>query len=321
MVAKLVSGTVIFGDPKRLPLASQAQEFLDILKEHGVNHLDTAYVYPGGDTPTLSEKIIGELGAEKQGFTIDTKVRSFIPGAHAYDKIIASAKAQLEHLKIKQINTLYLHAPDRSIPFDETHKAMNELYKEGVFKNFGLSNYTADEVQIFLDNAEKNGWVKPTVYQGLYNLVSRLPEEHLFPLLRKNGIAFYAFTPLAGGFFSNIKKGQSPDANGRFDINATFGGLYQNMFYKDAIFEASAALNDLAEKHGLTSNAVALRWIRYHSGLSDNENNAVILGGSNKNQLLENVLNATAGPLPDDVVAGVDRLWEIVKSQAPTYHF
>ena len=37
----------------------------------------------------------------------------------------------------------YLHAPDRSVPYEITFKAVNDLYKEGYFKRLGISNYAA----------------------------------------------------------------------------------------------------------------------------------------------------------------------------------
>ena len=37
----------------------------------------------------------------------------------------------------------YLHGPDRTTPYDVTMKAVNELYKEGKFKRFGVSNFAA----------------------------------------------------------------------------------------------------------------------------------------------------------------------------------
>lgn len=37
----------------------------------------------------------------------------------------------------------YLHGPDRSVPYEVTMKAVNDLYKEGYFKRFGISNYAA----------------------------------------------------------------------------------------------------------------------------------------------------------------------------------
>ena len=39
------------------------------------------------------------------------------------------------------IDMWYLHGPDRTTPWEVTLKAVNELYKEGKFKRFGISNY------------------------------------------------------------------------------------------------------------------------------------------------------------------------------------
>ena len=39
------------------------------------------------------------------------------------------------------IDMWYLHGPDRSTPYEVTMKAVNDLYKEGKFKRFGISNY------------------------------------------------------------------------------------------------------------------------------------------------------------------------------------
>lgn len=39
------------------------------------------------------------------------------------------------------IDMWYLHGPDRSVPYEDTLRAVNECYKEGKFKRFGISNY------------------------------------------------------------------------------------------------------------------------------------------------------------------------------------
>jgi aflatoxin B1 aldehyde reductase len=43
----------------------------------------------------------------------------------------------------------------------------------------------------FIDICENEGYVKPTVYQGNYNLLNR-GHEKLFPALRKHGLRFDA---------------------------------------------------------------------------------------------------------------------------------
>ena len=43
----------------------------------------------------------------------------------------------------------YLHGPDRTTPYEVTLKAVNDLYKEGKFKRFGISNYMSYVTCIF----------------------------------------------------------------------------------------------------------------------------------------------------------------------------
>ena len=98
------------------------------------------------------------------------------------------------------VDIWYLHGPDRTTPYEVTLKAVNELYKEGKFKRFGISNYMFWEVAEIVGICRSNGWVQPTVYQGMYNAIQRKVEPELFPCLRKFGIAFYEFNPRASRF-------------------------------------------------------------------------------------------------------------------------
>ena len=51
----------------------------------------------------------------------------------------------LAALGTKKVDLWYLHAPDRSVPLEETLQGVNELYKEGRFDRWGVSNYMAWE--------------------------------------------------------------------------------------------------------------------------------------------------------------------------------
>lgn len=37
----------------------------------------------------------------------------------------------------------YLHAPDHSVPYEETFKAVDALYREGRLRRLGISNYSS----------------------------------------------------------------------------------------------------------------------------------------------------------------------------------
>ena len=142
----------------------------DVIKkqEKGDCHtIDTANLY--GE----SEKILGEANAGEK-FTIDTKTRGgFNPGGGTKDNIFAEAKQSKELLKTN-VDIYYIHSPDASTDLEETAAAINDIYKQGFFKRFGLSNYKAEDVEKMYQVCKKNNYVLPTVYQGNYSASSNI---------------------------------------------------------------------------------------------------------------------------------------------------
>lgn len=117
----------------------------------------------------------------------------------------------LERMKQKSIDLLYLHVPDWNTPILETLTAINDLYKEGKFKRFGLSNYASYQVMEIYYLCKEKAFVLPTVYQGMYNGITRDVETELFGCLRYLGIKFYSYNILAGGILSGKHKYEDYD--------------------------------------------------------------------------------------------------------------
>ena len=157
----------------------------------GYTHLDTARNY-SPHAPGSSEPRLGRAEAPSR-FTIHSKVRSGSPGDHEPAKVRSSIERSLADLQTPAVETMLLHMPDRQTPFEDTLRAMDEAYRQGKFRRLGLSNYPAAEVREILEICEREGYVKPSVFQGHYNAVVRGGEVELFPLLREHGIAFYAY--------------------------------------------------------------------------------------------------------------------------------
>ena len=88
-----------------------------------------------------------------------------------------------------------------------------------------MSNYKVEDVQKVYDICKEKGYPLPEVYQGNYSAVARKQEEVLFPTLRKLGISFYAYSPIAGGFLVKTKQ-QVLDGAGRFDTSTPIGQMY-----------------------------------------------------------------------------------------------
>lgn len=126
-----------------------------------------------------------------------TRIFPLTPGDHAPAKLRSTYEASLKALGPYKVNIFYLHMPDRSVPYEDTLREVNELYKEGLLwvlwkislhfwwlttfvrcfvvisKEFGLSNFNSWEVAEIYYIAKSHGWVLPTVYQGIYNALQR----------------------------------------------------------------------------------------------------------------------------------------------------
>jgi len=291
--------------------------FLHEFKDRGHNEIDTARIY--GDFE--GEKILAELGYKEQGFLLDTKINSWFPGSLNKENLRKSLRDSLTDLRTDRVHILYLHTPDRTVPLEETLGAVNEAYQNGHFDKFGLSNFSGEEVEQAVQITTEKGWVKPTVYQGLYNVVARRGESDLFPVLRKHNIAFYAYSVLGGSFLTDqITKDIQPEQNLRFDPNTEFGRLYRGLFFKDSHFEALEKLKQKAKEHNITVPEIAIRWAVHHSVLSRAHGDGIILGGKTF-QRFKDALDFSEKPaLPADVLQAIDGVWDIVKSDPAASH-
>lgn len=110
----------------------------------------------------------------------------------------------------------------------ETLRALDIQFKQDKFELLGLSNYASWEVAEIATLAHVHDLVRPSIYQGVYSAIHRAVEPELFPALRKFGIGFYAYNPLAGGLLTGaVKLDRSVEKGSRFDENRHQGKLYR----------------------------------------------------------------------------------------------
>ena len=69
----------------------------------------------------------------------------------------------------------------------------------------GLANYTAPQIEEWMRICDEKGYIRPSVYQGQYNLLCRGCEDDIFPLVRKFGMAFNAYRYVRS--FTSIRPG------------------------------------------------------------------------------------------------------------------
>lgn len=278
-----------------------------ILTRHGVDTIDTAQLY--GD----SEKILGEAKAGEQ-FIIDTKTPGgFAPQNNTPDVIIKNGHESSK--KLGAIDVFYIHSPSQNEPNAEVLSAVNELYKAGIFKRFGLSNFVASDVQAVYDHCETNGLVKPTVYQGNYSPVARRQDTELLPTLRKLGISFYAYSPLAGGFLTKTKQ-EVLDGKGRFGLEM-IGQIYSNMYARPQLLDSLVEWEKIASEAGIPRAELAYRWVKYNSALKPEHGDGIIVGASSLKQLEQTLEGLSHGPLSTQIVTKIDAMWETIAAYAP----
>ena len=128
-------------------------------------------------------------------------------------------ETSLKRLQLDKVKLFYLHAPDTATPLVDTLTGVKKLHEEGKFEELGLSNYPAWEVAHVYHLCDKMGMVKPTVYQGMYNGITRQVEMELFPCLRRLGMRFLAYNPLAGGLLTGKHRFDADPDQGRFKGN------------------------------------------------------------------------------------------------------
>lgn len=291
----------------------QAAEWLKVLEELGIQTIDTARAY--GD----SEKNLGATGAPAK-FVIDTK----LPGGFDAEPLTAATALQqgqesLDKLQTSQVDVLYIHAPERRVPFKETLAGLDALHKQGAFRRLGLSNYLGHEVEEMVRVAKENGFVVPSVYQGNYSAVARRTEAEVMPVLRRHGLAFYAYSPIAGGFLAKTKESLLA-ADGRFGKDDFLASLYNKLYNRPSFVAALDAWAEIAaaeEAGGISRAELAYRWIFYHSDLRADAGDAVIVGASRPDQLRATVAAVRKGPLSADAARKIAAVWDTIKDDAP----
>lgn len=306
----LILGTMTFGESVFQP---DVGEFVNVFLNAGYDELDTAYVYNEGNC----ERFLGEvLPKLNRHFKIATKVNPRISGKLDADAAYKQVNESLERMRLSSVDTVFLHFPDLATPVESVLGAMADLHDQGRYKELGLSNFPAWMVADVWHICDKHGWVKPTVFEGVYNPLTRRAEAELNDCINHYGLRFYAYNPMCGGLLTG-RYGKFEDAptDGRF----THRPNYQGRYWKKSFFEGVEVIKEAAEMHGISSIEATYRWLAYHSMLNAERGDAILIGASKLSHLINNLETVKAGPLPEDVVAAFDKAWKITKGDSPEY--
>lgn len=307
----LILGTMTFGESVFYP---EVEKFVTAFLDAGYDEMDTAYVYNEGQCEKLLGDVLKKLDREK--IKISTKVNPRISGKLDGEAAYRQLNESLERLGEDSVDTFYLHFPDPFTPVNSVLEACADLHEQGKFKELGLSNFPAWMVADVWHLCDKNGWVKPTVFEGIYNPLTRKAEIELNSALNHFGMRFYAYNPMAGGLLTGrYGKFEEAPTDGRF----THRPNYQGRYWKKSYFDAVNVISDMAGEYGITTIEATYRWLAYHSMLDGNRGDAILIGASKLEHLKQNIEAVNAGPLPENLVTAFNAAWDICKAESPEY--
>jgi pyridoxine 4-dehydrogenase len=190
--AMRITGDGIWGPPDD-PEAARA--LLRRVVELGVNLIDTADSYG----PEVSENLIAEaLHPYPDELVIATKggLRRTGPGRWPRDarpeRLKECCAGSLRRLRLERLDVYQLHAPDASVPLEDSLGALKELQDDGKIRHIGISNVSLEE----LERAREV--VDVVTVQNRYSVVDRHSEDVL-EACEDAGIGFIPWFPLATG--------------------------------------------------------------------------------------------------------------------------
>jgi len=295
--SELCLGTMTFGGKGFWQAIGQlgdkeVQSLVGTSLDAGVNFIDTANVYAGGESETLLGKAIT---GRRHEIVLATKVRGRMgPGPNQVGlsrlHIIDSVDASLRRLQTDYIDLFQIHRSDTLTNIEDTLRALDDLVRAGKVRYIGCSNLPAWYLMKALATSREQRLERFKTTQSYYSLVGRDLERDTIPLIIDQGLGLLVWSPLAGGFLSGKFTRDGGDENarrGKFDFPPVD---------KEKGLAILDVLTPIAKAHGVTVPQIALAWI-----LANDAVTSVIIGARKIAQLDDNLKAIEVTLTPEDL--------------------
>jgi len=219
----------------------------------GISAFDTADAYGGGRSETAIGKWMRSTGNRP---TLTTKTFNPMDAGQDHglgrDRILRQIESSLGRLGVDRVDLYLAHAFDPETPLAETIATFEELVERGLTRAYGVSNFDDEQLRAALDAG------RPALVQNSYSLLERGDERDVLPLCAGRGIAYEAFSPLAGGWLTGkYRRGEEPPAGSRMTQRPE---PYEHL-RDDRVFDALEAFDAAAAQRGVDSAALAQAWL------------------------------------------------------------
>jgi pyridoxine 4-dehydrogenase len=171
----------------RLTDTPKNRELLARAVEAGVDLIDTAHLYSGGD----SERTIGAALAPFQDHLVVATKGGYERGAGRPERLRAELEESLEALGTDVISLYYLHRVHPDTPMEESLDVLAEYRSSGRIRNVGISNVSVEQIE------RARAVVPIAAVQNHYSVSERQHEDEVDYCDREK-IAFVPYFPLRG---------------------------------------------------------------------------------------------------------------------------
>jgi len=298
-VSPLCLGTMNFGDPTdEATSLAMIQQAIDA----GLNFLDTANVYVGGESERICAKA---LAGRRDQLVVATKgtiqAGDGPNGAGSSRKHLRQAlEASLKRLGTDYVDIYYIHQKDPGTPFEEWLSFLHQAVQAGQILYLGVSNYWAWQIAEVMGLAALHDWQPLSVIQPVYSIVNRDCEVEILPAARRFGLGVVSYSPIARGVLTGKYQAHVPPPA---DSRAGRGNVrLKQTEYRDANFAVAESLKPIADDLGCTLAQLAVAWVLANPNIT-----APIIGPRTPAQLADN-LGALEVPITPEIEARIDEL-------------
>lgn len=195
---RLALGTWLMGGTKEPDPENDDQRDLAVIRlavDSGITLIDTAQNYANG----RCEELVGQAIADRPRKELQILTKQNRQNL-SYDKVVEGCHASLRRLGVDCIDYFVCHAPNPDFELADFFKASNKLYKDGLIRNVGVSNFGIKALEIAVATSE----LPIALNQVSFSINdSDILTSGTYEFCLKNDIPIQAYRPLA-----DIKKGK-----------------------------------------------------------------------------------------------------------------
>ena len=302
-VSQLCLGAMMFGAWGN-PDHEESVRIINRALDAGINFIDTADVYSGGE----SEEIVGKAlaGTRREHVVLATKAHGAMgedPNERGNSRrwLIRECENSLRRLGTDYIDLYQIHRPEPETDIDETLGALTDLIRAGKIRYAGSSTFPASQIVEAQWTAQRRDRERFVTEQPPYSLLVRGIEAEILPVCEQYRMGVIPWSPLAGGWLSGRyrKSADLPVSNRARRIPQRYD---LSLPGNQAKLDVADQLGALADDAGISLVHLAIAFVMNHPAVT-----APIIGPRTMEQL-DSQLGAADVVLSADILDQIDKI-------------